>query len=101
MIKECNTCKVALCESDTLRIRGRKETHIRDLIEIIDPECWGDDTKIIINRNVKCERHRDGNDGLSWIIWLGDFIGGALVSDDGRRIEEKYTWHQIDGRVYH
>ena len=38
---------------------------------------------------------------LSWIIWLGDFIGGALVFDDGRRIEEKYTCHQIDGRVYH
>ena len=61
----------------------------------------GRDTKIIINRNVKCERRRDGNDRLSWIIWLGDFIGGALVFGDGRRVEEKNTWHQIDGRVYH
>jgi len=50
---------------------------------------------------VQCERHRDGNDGLSWIIWLGDFTGGALVFDDGTRIEEKYKWHQIDGRQYH
>ena len=50
---------------------------------------------------MKCERHRDGNDGLSWIVWLGDFTGGALVSDDERRIDEKYTWHQIDGSVYH
>ena len=32
---------------------------------------------------------------------MGDFTGGALVFDDGTRIEEKYTWHHIDGRVYH
>ena len=50
---------------------------------------------------MQCERHKDGNDGLSWIIWLGDFTGGALVFDDGTRIEEKYKWHQIDGRQYH
>ena len=61
----------------------------------------GDDTKIIINWNVERERHRDGDDGLSWIIWLGDFTGGALVFGDGRRVEQKYTWHQIDRRVYH
>ena len=61
----------------------------------------GDTTKIIINKNEKCERHRDGNDGLSWIIWLGDVTGGALVCDDGRRIEEKTTWRQINGRLYH
>jgi len=101
MIKEHNNYKIALCESNTLRTKEKKETHLRDLIESIAPEWWGDDTKIIVNRNVKCERHRDGNDGLSWIIWLGDFTGGALVFDDGTRIEEKYTWHHIDGRVYH
>ena len=50
---------------------------------------------------MKCARHLDGNDGLSWIIWLGDFTGGALVLDDGRRVERKYTWKQIDGKVYH
>ena len=32
---------------------------------------------------------------------MGDFTGGALVFDDGRRIEEKNIWHQIDGRVHH
>ena len=101
MIQQHSSCKVALCESNTLRIKQKKESHIKDLIESIAPEWWGDDTKIIINKNVKCERHRDGNDGLSWTIWLGDFTGGALVFDDGRRIEEKYTWHQIDGSVYH
>ena len=65
MIQRQNNCKVALCESNTLRIREKKESHIRDLIESIAPEWWGDTTKIIINKNVECERHRDGNDGLS------------------------------------
>ena len=83
MIQQQNNCKVALCENNKLRMKQRKDLHIRDLIESIAPEWWGDDTKIITNRDVKRERHRDGNDGLSWIIWLGDFIGGALVFDDG------------------
>ena len=68
MIKEYDNCKVALCESNTLRMKEKKGTHIKDLIESIAPEWWGDTTKIIINRNVKCERGRDVNDGLSWII---------------------------------
>jgi hypothetical protein len=29
---------------------------------------------------------------------VGDFAGGALVFDDGTRIEEKYTWHKINGQ---
>ena len=85
---EHNNYKIALCESNTLRTKEKKETHLRDLIESIAPEWWGDDTKIIVNRNVKCKRHRDGNDGLSWILWLGDFTGGALFFNDGTRIEE-------------
>ena len=68
MIQEHDNYKVALCESNTLRMKEKKEIHIRDLIEIIAPEWWGDETKIMLSRNVKCERHRDGNDGLSWTI---------------------------------
>ena len=34
-------------------------------------------------------------------FWLGDFTGGALVFDDWTRIDEKYKWHQIDGRQSH
>ena len=70
MIKVYPNCKVAQCESNTLRVKEKRDMHIKDLINTITPEWWGDSTKIIINRNVKCERHRDGNDGLSWIIWL-------------------------------
>ena len=50
---------------------------------------------------MRCERHRDGNDGVSWIVWLGDCTGGARVFGDGRGVEEKYTWHAIDGQIPH
>ena len=68
MIQQHSSCKVALCESNTVRMREKKETHTRDLIESIAPEWWGGDAKIVLNRDVKCERDRDGNDGSSWII---------------------------------
>ena len=61
----------------------------------------GDDTRICINRNVQCERHKDGNKGHSYILWLGDFTGGALLFDDGTRIEQKYQWHKINGQIHH
>ncbi len=70
-------------------------------IEDIAPEWWGDDTRICINRNVQCERHKDGNKGHSYILWLGNFTGGALLFDDGTRIEEKYQWHKINGQIHH
>ena len=34
-------------------------------------------------------------------MWLGDFIGGALLFDDGTCITEKYKWHQINGQIHH
>ena len=73
--------KVALCESNTPR---KYERRLRELIQNCAPEWWGDETKITLNRNVECKRHRDGNHGLSWILWLGDFTGGALVSRTAR-----------------
>ena len=96
-IQLSGTFKLAMCETKTPR---KQETKLIELISSIAPE-WGPDSSITLNRNVQCERHKDGNDGQSWILWLGDFTGGALVFDDGTRIEEKYKWHQIDGRQYH
>jgi len=90
--------KIALCESNTPQKHERK---LKEAIAAIAPEWCEGETRITLNRNVQCERHRDGNNGMSWIIWLGDFTGGALVFDDGTRIEEKYKWHHIDGRQYH
>ena len=35
------------------------------------------------------------------MLWLGDFSGGALLFEDGTRLDEKYKWHKIDGRIPH
>ena len=76
----------------------------RDLvkaIEDISPEWWGEEARICINRNAQCKRHKDGNKGYSYMLWLGDFKGGALLFDDGARVDEKYIWHKINGQIHH
>ena len=41
------------------------------------------------------KRHKDGNKGHSWLLWLGDYTsGGGLNFDDGREIK-------IDGQDHH
>ena len=91
--------KVALLQSNLL---GNKEDELRDAIKYIAPEWWGDEeTQVILNKNVQCKRHKDKNKEHSWIIWLGDFNGGALCFDDGTRLDEQYKWHKIDGQIPH
>ena len=98
-IKQYPSMKVAICESNLLQL---KETQLRDSIKAIAPQWWGDDdTRVTLNRNVCCERHKDSNKAHSWIMFLGDFVGGALVFDDGVRVDEKYTWHRINGQTHH
>ncbi len=94
--------KLAFVESDSPQPKRSKiDRELIKAIEDIAPEWWGVDTRICINRNVQCERHKDGNKGHSYIVWLGDFTGGALLFDDGTRIEEKYKWHKINGQIHH
>ena len=100
LVQVYKTVKRVHLESNTLRACA-VDCLVRKAIASIAPEWWDDETKIIVNRNVTCKRHVDQNDGPSWVLWLGDFDGGALVFDDGRRIDEKRTWHKIDGRVPH
>ncbi len=97
----CKKTRIAFVESESLGKRTRIDRELKDAIEAIAPEWWGADTRISINRNVQCTRHKDGNTGHSYILWLGDFTGGALLFDDGARIEEKYKWHKIDGQIHH
>ena len=92
------TVKLAYVESNALR---GCEHLLRDAIRGISPEWWDGETKVCLNRNVCCKKHKDGNKGHSWILWLGDFRGGALVFEDGTRIEDKYIWHKIDGQIPH
>ena len=91
--------KLVHLESNCLR-NDTTDKLVETCLREIAPEWWPD-TKVIMNRNVTCQPHRDANDGHSWLLWLGDFEGGALVFDTGERITEKGVWHNIDGRVRH
>jgi len=91
--------KLAHVESNAL---GKSEHLLREAIQLTAPEWWGDETKFCLNRNVKCEKHRDhGNKAHSYVLFLGDFTGGALVFEDGTRLEEKYKWHKMVGSIPH
>ena len=90
--------KIALVKSNVLR---KDEHELREAIRFIAPEWWDEETQVTLNHNVQCKRHKDSNKEHSWIIFLGDFTGGALCFDDGTRIEEQYKWHKIDGHQYH
>ena len=91
--------RLALVESNAL---GKSEHLLREAIQLTAPEWWGDETKFCLNRNVKCEKHRDsGNRDHSYVLFLGDFTGGALLLEDGTRIEDKYKWHRINGSIPH
>ena len=62
----------------------------------------GDDAQITLNKDLACKRHKDhGNKEHSYILWLGDFTGGALNFDDGTKVEGKGVWHKISGHIHH
>ena len=66
----------------------REEPELYDAIQAIAPERWGEDTRVILNKDLVAKRHKDGNKGHSWCLWLGDFTkGGGLNFDDGSKIE--------------
>ena len=93
--------KVAKIYSNLLWQR-EKEPELYDAIQAIAPEWWGEDTRIILNKDLVAKRHKDGNKGHSWCLWLGDFqTGGGLNFDDGSKIEGKYQWFKIDGQMHH
>ena len=100
-IKITGTVKVAKIYSNVLNSR-EKEPELYDAIKDVAPQWWGDDTQITLNKDLVCKRHRDhANKEHSWILWLGDFTGGALNFDDGAKIEGKGVWHKINGHIYH
>lgn len=90
--------KVALIQSNVLR---KNEHELREAIQAIAPEWWGDETQVLVNKNVQCRRHKDRNKEHSWILWLGDYTGGELHFDNGLTLDEKYKWHKIDGQIPH
>ena len=93
--------KVAKIYSNLLYKR-EKEPELYDAIKAVAPEWWDDETRIILNKDLVAQRHKDGNKGHSWILWLGDYTsGGGLNFDDGTKIEGKRQWFKIDGQNHH
>jgi hypothetical protein len=91
--------KIALVESNLLN--QKKEPALTEAIKAIAPEWFGDETQIILNRNVQCKKHVDKNNGYSYVCFFGDFEGGALCFEDGARFTDKYVWHKINGQIPH
>ena len=93
--------KVATIYSNVLNKRD-KEPELYAAIKEVAPEWWGDDTQITLNKDLVCKRHRDhSNKEHSYILWLGDFAGGALNFDDGTKVEGKGVWRKINGHIHH
>ena len=87
--------------SNVLNVKD-KEPELYDAIQAVAPEWWGEETQCTLNKDLVCKRHRDhANKEHSWILWLGDFTGGALHFDDGSTIEGKGVWHKINGHIHH
>ena len=101
VIEVHGTVKIAKIYSDVLNKR-EKEPELYDAIKAVAPEWWGADTQITLNKDLVCKRRRDhGNKQHSWILWLGDFTGGALNFDDGAKVEGTREWHKINGHIHH
>jgi hypothetical protein len=93
--------RIAKVMSNQLSKR-EKEPELYDAIKAIAPEWWGDETKIILNKDLVAKRHKDGNKEHSWLLWLGDVTsGGGLNFDDGSKIEGKYKWFKMSGQDHH
>ena len=80
-------------------LKREKEAELHDAIREIAPELWGEDTRITLNKDVVCQKRRDGNEGHSWMLWLGDYTqGGELHFEDGTTIEGNGVWHRFQGQ---
>ena len=75
---------------------------VYDAIKEVSPEWWDEETQITLNKDLMCKRHKGhGNKEHSWILWFGNFAGGALNFDDGTKVEGKREWHKINGQIHH
>ena len=78
--------KVAKIYSNLLWQR-EKEPELYDAIKEVAPEWWDDETRSILNKDPVAKRHKDGNKGHSWLLWLGDYTScGGVNLDDGRKM---------------
>ena len=60
--------------------------------------------QLTLNKNLKCTRHVDRNEGESLIAFFGDFTGGGLFVETPEGLKhftEKGVWYQYNGRHPH
>ena len=55
--------KIARIYSNLL-YKLEKEPELYDAIKDIAPEWWGEDTRIILNKDLVAKRHKDGTKGI-------------------------------------
>lgn len=71
----------------------------RELIKAHDPSFRY--TSIQVNKNMQCKPHKDTyNKGMSYIIGLGAYTGGELLTGD-RSINIRNKFLKFDGRQTH
>ena len=78
----------------------RKEGPLFDAVVKHQP--WVE--QLTLNKNLKCTRHTDRNDGESLIAFFGDFTGGGLfveTPEGTEHLKEKGIWYQYNGRHPH
>ena len=94
-------CRVLEPQQSEYLNSGKVLEHVQTMLPawFVPGEFFG----VTLNRNVCCAPHKDKkNVGETGIMYLGDFEGGALLLEDGRRFEERGVWHRYDGnKVLH
>ena len=89
-----------VCQSEGFSRLNKTRAHLSKPIEEILPDWFvpGEFFTITINKDVTCYPHKDkGNVGDSAILFLGDFSGGALHTEDGAVFSDKKVWHRFNG----
>ena len=61
-------------------------------------DVFGGNLMLTVNKNVVCYPHKDsGNKGDNAVMFLGDYQGGELCTEDGQVFSERGVWHRYDG----
>ena len=93
------------CYSMALSSKNKRCKAIYDLVRSMLPESYmkahdiGREYFIVTaNKNVQCYPHRDArNVGETVVMFLGEYTGGTLCLEDGRRIDKRRCWHFYRG----
>ena len=75
-------------------------TMLKQTMQMYDAEF--DFDCITLNKNVVTKPHQDfHNKGQSYILFLGDFVGGELLNEKGQVFKDKNTFYIFEGMIKH